>query len=264
MSDNLVTPNIYSQGSMVTITVNTFDNYGNPVAPDNLASPTYNLDYLTPSGAVNIFNDVIMVPITTTFYYANIDSTTLSTGTYCATITWYIGGIANTAQVKFTITPFDGINVLPVDPISRLRLRLRDNDPDPTRWVWTDQELSEYLQDSLDDLNAAPPRTSWFWFNVPLVYIQNILRGAEVLAMEAQAIKLSHSPIDYSDKGVSVSLRSQAGTYLNIASNLRDKYEQERLRIKRQLAYGFGYISTPNQPYISQPPIRGGSRFWNL
>jgi hypothetical protein len=263
MSD-IAVPNQYSQGSLVTITVNTLDTNGNPVSPDNLMPPIFNLDYLAESGPVTIFTGVVMVAITTTFYYANIDSTTLSTGTYCATITWTIDGYQNTAQVRFTVLPFDGTVLLPVDPISRLRLRLRDNDPDPTRWVWSDQELSEYLQDSLDDLNAAPPRTSWFWFNVPLVYIQNILRGAEVLAMEAQAIKLSHSPIDYNDKGVSVSLRSQAGTYLNIASNLRDKYEQERLRIKRQLAYGFGYISTPNQPYISQPPIRGGSRFWNL
>jgi hypothetical protein len=206
----------------------------------------------------------VTTPISSTFYYLNIDSTLLAIGSYVVTLTWVIAGQQMTKSVRFDILTFDGATLLPIDPISRLRLRLNDCDPDPTRWVWSDQALSEFLQDSLDDLNSAPPRTAWFWFNVPLIYVQNILRGAEVLALESMAIKLSHSPITYSDKGVSVNLQGQASTYSSIASNLREKYEQERLRIKRQYAYGTGYISTPSVPYMSVPPIRGAGRVWNV
>lgn len=260
-----MTPNIYSQGSLVTFTVNTLDNFGHAVPPDNLMAPTYTLNFQTPNGPVEIVPNGVMVPITTSFYYANQDSTFLSVGTYMASITWYVASVQMNVAVTFQIVPFDGMTgPLPNDPISRTRLRLKDNDSDATRWVWSDLELSEYLQDSLDDLNSAPPRTAWFWFNVPLQYVQNIIRGAEALAMEAQAVKLAHSPITYTDKGISVDMRGQAATYLNIATNLREKYDQERLRIKRQYSYGFGYISTPNMPYISTPPCRAYGRFFNL
>jgi hypothetical protein len=264
MYNPAIVTNQYTQGSLVTFTVYTLNSLSQPVPPDNLIPPTYSLDYETPNGPVTITQMAIMTPISTSFYYANIDSTLLAIGSYIATITWVISGMPMTQSVRFDILAFDGATLLPIDPISRLRIRMNDMDSDPTRWVFNDQQLSEFLQDALDDLNSAPPRSCWFWFNVPLQYIQNILRGAEVLAMESMAIKLSHSPITYNDKGVTVDLKSQAATYLNIASNLREKYEQERLRIKRQYAYGFGYITTPSVPYMSTPPLRGAGRVWNL
>lgn len=260
----VTTPNQYTQGSLVTLTVTTLNSNGQPVPPDNFNPPQIQISFESPNGAIIVINNAMMIPITNVWYYFNIDSTTLAVGSYVANISWFIQGQQNTATAYFSILPFDGAVISPIDPISRLRLRIKDNDSDPTRWVWTDQELSEYLQDSLDDLNSAPPLSSYFWFNVPLQYVQNILRGAEVLALEAQSVKLSHSPITYNDKGVTVNLQSQAQTYLSIASNLREKYEQERLRIKRQFAYGTGYITTPNLPYMSVPPIRSFGRFWNL
>jgi hypothetical protein len=264
MYNPAIMTNQYTQGALVTFTVYTLNSTGQPVPPDNLLSPTYSLDFETPNGAVNITPLAVMTPISSTFYYANVDSTLLAIGSYIATITWVIAGMQMTQSVRFDILAFDGATLLPIDPISKLRIRLNDMNSDPTRYVFTDQQLSEFLQDSLDDLNSAPPRSCWFWFSVPLIYVQNILRGAEVLAMESMAIKLSHSPITYQDKGVTVDLKSQAATYLNIASNLREKYEQERLRIKRQYAYGFAYIVSPSVPYVSQPPIRGSGRVWNI
>jgi hypothetical protein len=255
----------FTQGSLVTITVTTLDQYGHAVPPDNLVPPTYNNFFESPNGQIQIATNMLTTPITPTFFYANIDSTFLSVGSYTVVFTWTINGVVNTVTTNFDILVFDGATLLPIDPISRLRLRLKDNDIDPTRWVWSDQELSEYLQDALNDLNSAPPLSNWFWFNVPLQYVQNILLAAEAIAMQAQAIKLSHSPIVYNDKGVQVDMKGQAQTYQSISNILRDKADAERLRIKRtsSLAYRTGYIvGGAGSPYLSVPPIRAAGRGW--
>ena len=84
--------NQFTQGSLATITVNTLDQYGHPLPPDNLIFPTANLDYQTPNGPVNIFTGRVCNSINTTFYYINIDTTLLSTGSYLVTLLWTING----------------------------------------------------------------------------------------------------------------------------------------------------------------------------
>jgi hypothetical protein len=252
----------YSQGALVTITITTTDQYGNPVAPDNLMTPLIDVNYVTPDGDVNIISQALMTPITASFYYFNIDSSTLATGSYNVTGTAIVGGSSLQYPQIFDIVAGNGFTLLPVDPISRLRMRLKDNDPNPIKWVWTDMELSEYLQGSLDEFNMAPPRSNFYWMNVPLACMTNILKGAEISAMEANAIKVAHQPITYNDKGITVNLLSQAATYQNIARELREQQEKERLRIKRQMYPKSGFITTPDSPYMSYPPIRATDRRW--
>lgn len=254
----------YTRGSQVTFTVTTLNAFGHQITPDAQVSPVYTLYFNNPNSPIAIKTNVIMTPISSTFFYANVDTMLLSTGSYTATIAYIVDSITQTSTASFEVIDFDGATLLPIDPISKFRIRLKDNDIDPTRWVWSDQELSVYLQDALDDLNSAPARTNWFWFNVPLCFLQNIIRSAECLALEAQAIKLAHSPITYNDKGVSVNLQSQSGTYLSLANALRQKADEERLRIKRQFAYQMGFITMPSTPYMSNPPIRAFGRAWNL
>ena len=257
--------NFYTQGSLVTLTVTILDSLGNQTVTDGLTPPIISISFQTPAGSgITVINNSVMIPATSSMYYFNLDTTLLSTGCYVATITYIVGGQEMVYTPRFDITAFDGTVLLPIDPISRLRIRLRDNDIDPTRWVWSDLDLSEFLQDALDDLNSAPSKTNWYWFNIPLQYIQILLRGGEVFALESMAIKLSHSPITYNDKGVSVDLRGQAQTYLNIATNLREKYQADLLRVKRQLAYGTGYITSPTTPYMSNVPLRAFGRSWGV
>jgi hypothetical protein len=262
---NISTPTSqYTQGSLVTVTVNTLDQYGHPIPPDNMMTPVAALDYETPNGPVNIFQNKLCVAISTTFYYVNIDSTLLSTGSYNCTLSWYVGGQLMTAVIRFDILAFDGAVLLPIDPISRLRLRLKDHDPDPTRWIWSDQELSEYLNDALDNLNAAPPKGSFFWYNVPLQYMNAIFLYAEYLALNAQAMKIASQGVSYSDRNITVNKPAQAQLYSSLANTVFEKADAERLRIKRQDAYGFSYIVSQSSPYMSQPPLRAVGRYWSL
>ena len=264
MYSNQLTTNQYSQGSLVVLTVNTLDTYGHPVPPDDLMTPTCTVTYETPHGPIPIFVNKLCNIITTTFYYINIDSTLLSTGSYIATLSWFINLLPMTAVVRFDILPFDGAILLPIDLISRLRLRLKDMDPDPTRWIWNDQSLSEFLNDSLENFNSAPPRTSWFFFNVPLQYCNCILLYAEYLALSSQSIKIASQAVSYSDRNLSVNKPAQAQLYNSLAETVFSKADTERLRLKRQFAYGFGYISMPSMPYMSMPPLRAWGRGWSL
>ena len=255
-------PTQYSQGSQVVITVNTLDQNGNPLPPDNNVTPNYSIQIVTPQGNETVVNNALTTMVKPTFYIATIDSTRLAVGSYLATLNWQVSGMSMSAQVRFDIVQTDGFALLPMDPISQLRIRIRDNNNDPTLWVFGDQELSLFLQNSLDDMNAAPPRSSFYWYNVPIQCIPNILLGAEIAALESLAIKTAHEPVTYTDKGVTVNKPQQVATYQNIARMLRDKYEPERLRIKRNMQPAYGYIVQPSMPYMANVPLRAIQRNW--
>lgn len=252
----------YTQGALVTVTTTVTDQYGNPVAPDNMVSPTMSVSFETPNGSINIISDTIMTPITSSFFYANIDSTLLTVGSYSVTTTTYVAGVQMQYPQRFDIVAGNGFTLIPIDPISRVRLRLKDNDPDPTKYVWTDMEISEYLQGALDEFNMAPPRTNFFWMNVPISAMTNIMKGAQIAALEAEATRVAQQPITFNDKGITVNLPQQASTLQNIARELREHQEKERLRIKRQMYPKSGFIASPQMPYLSYPPIRASNRQW--
>lgn len=252
----------YTQGSLVTITITTTDQSGAVTPPDGMISPILNIDLVSPITTFTVVASAFMTPITSSWWYFNLDSTGIPLGSYIAVAGWTVGGFEVTQEVRFDIVGGDGFTLLPVDPISRLRLRLKDNDPNPIKWVWNDQELSEYLNGSLDEFNSAPPRSSFIWMNIPSVYITNILKGAQISALEAEATRVAQQPITYNDKGITVNLPQQASTLQNIARELREQQEKERLRIKRQMYPKSGFIVGQNTPYMSYPPLRASDRRW--
>ena len=172
-------PTTWSAGQLITVTVNTLDIYGDIAVPDY--NPTASLELITSNGTQNIFTNKLMTPINSSFYYVNIDSTYLTPGSYLVTTNWSVAGNAQSTLVYLTIVPFDGATLIVNDPISRLRIRLRDTSPDPTRWVWSEQDLSEFLNDSLSNLNASPPLTNMYWFDIPLQYLNAVFLYAEYL-----------------------------------------------------------------------------------
>lgn len=253
----------YTQGSLVTVTITTVDQNGIPTAPDNGSTPVGTCYMLNADGTVTaVILNAIMTPITTSWFYFNIDSMSLSVGSYTFSASATISGIEMVYNERFDVVAGDGFTLLPVDPISRLRLRLKDNDPNPAKWVWSDQELSEFLQGSLDEFNSAPPRSNFYWMTVPIVYMTNILKGAQIAALEAEATRVAQQPLTYNDKGITVNLPQQASTLQNIARELREQQEKERLRIKRQMYPKSGFIIGQNNPYMSYPPLRATDRRW--
>lgn len=253
--------NCYSQGSLATLTTTTLNSFGQPTPPDNNLLPVISVGFVTPDGTEPVVTNALMTPITSTFYYYNIDTTYLGIGTYQVTISWIVGGDESVFTPTFSVIPFNPMSPTPMDPISKLRILLLDNDVDPTRWIFNDLELSTYLNMSLDAFNAAPPRSAFFWFNVPMQSVMNIILYSQYLALQSQATKIASQPIQYSDKGLTVDKFRQSQTYLNIANIIKEQAEAERLRQKRQMQYqSWGYIASANMPSMVHPPLRA----WNV
>src|ERR1700693_3665324 len=98
----------YTQGSQVTVTVTTLDQFGHPVPPDDLITPTADVYYMNPNGPIPIKIILLAIPITNTFYYIHIDTMLLSVGSYDVTFYWVIAGQQMSVTTRFDVVPFDG------------------------------------------------------------------------------------------------------------------------------------------------------------
>lgn len=115
----------------------------------------------------------------------------------------------------------------------RLRILLRDNNPDrnyhfrpPTHeetisqfsrvfgFIWENGELKEYMERSLDEIIAAPPRTPFS--NVDSMVAMRpewrtlLLTGAMVFALQAMRINWIADEFDYTIGGVSLNLEKSS------------------------------------------------------
>ena len=256
----------YTLGSMVTLTLTVTEPNGNLAIPDNNQTPTVNVFFETPSGPVEIIANKLFLAINNSYYYTTIDSVYLSVGSYIAVSSWIYQGQQMNKSLRFDILAFDGQVILPLDPISRLRIALKDNNPNPTRWIWSDQELSEYLNRALENFNSMPPRGNFFWYTLPVYYYDCILLYAQYLAIQAQAFKLASQGVAYNDRNISLNIPAQAQMYQSMASTLQQIASDKAKLLKRQYGNGFtSYISTPSIAYASNIPLRvfGGALFGN-
>jgi len=155
-------------------------------------------------------------------------------------------------------------NILPSDPISRLRIELGDASIDPSKWVFSDIELQLFLSETLDDMNVAPPRTIYVWSGVPGLWIPNILLGSKARALLTMSIKIAASPISYNDKGVQISKLAQFNNYKSLYESIWAIYRAEKDRIKRTSNMPVsGWIVSAQSPYQIFPPLRASDRrFW--
>ena len=141
-----------------------------------------------------------------------------------------------------------------VDLIRRLRITLRDNNPDrnyhfrpPAHeatinqfnqvfgFIWQDEELSEFLAQSLDSISAAPPRTP-FRDVCDLVTCRPewrtlLLTGAASRALLALMINWIADEFDYSIGGVSLSIE-KSSKYESAANNFKDAFDSQLERAK--------------------------------
>ena len=128
--------------------------------------------------------------------------------------------------------------------IGMLRLYLRDY-PHLNRLISgeesSDRFLSWAILDTLDDFNATPPLispTSIATFPSP-----SLLReGAAARVLESVSILGTRNYINFSDGGTSVSFTANLPLIQNMASMLRNSYEQKKLRLKTavNISQGFG------------------------
>lgn len=161
-----------------------------------------------------------------------------------------------------------------VDLIRRLRILLRDNNPDrnyhfrpPAHeetvqqfnrvfgFIWEDNELEEYLEEAMNLIVAAPPRTPFASLDQ---FIQTrpewrtlLLNGAMMQAIFAVMLNWIADEFDYSIGGVSLGLEKSA-KYESAYQALKDAWTEQLDRAKQtvkiiaglqQPKYGIGIRS---------------------
>lgn len=147
--------------------------------------------------------------------------------------------------------------------IRRLRFLLRDNNPDRNYrfvppdhqrviqnftetfgFMWTDEELYEYLILAVDALNMYPPIESYTLMNLPN-YLQTIVVvKAGAFALDALAINWMHDEFDYSIAGVSLQIE-KSSKYQGMSEKLSQEYQTALDRYKD---FGVKYVKGIQQP----------------
>lgn len=137
--------------------------------------------------------------------------------------------------------------------IARLRTLLRDNNPDRNYrfrppntdkfiqtqtevfgYVWTDEEMLEYILMALDDLNSYPPYRNDTLATLPDRWRSAVLIRACAFACRAAAINWAVDEMTYSIGGVSLDLE-KSSKYQAMADGFDQQYEQMRTGVKASI-----------------------------
>lgn len=161
------------------------------------------------------------------------------------------------------------------DVIRRLRILLRDNNPDrnyhfrpPAHedtvrqfnrvfgYIWQDGELGEYIDRSLDEIIAAPPRTPFANVDQMVAYRREwttlLLTGAMWFALHGLQINWIADEFDYSIGGVSLNLE-KSSKYEAAAQSSAEQFDKQLEKAKatiniikglQQPRYGTGIRSS--------------------
>jgi len=147
--------------------------------------------------------------------------------------------------------------------IRKLRFILRDNNPDrnyhfmpPAQeevvqgftqkfgYVWEDEELFEYIDFAISDVNNHPPRESWEIGSLPHRLWSMVLSQAAATALRALAINWVHDEFDGSISGIALSLE-KSQKYLSIKENFEAAFSRQLTEHKD---FGVRYVVGVRQP----------------
>ncbi len=168
------------------------------------------------------------------------------------------------------------------DLVHRLRTLLRDNNPDrnyhfrpPSHeetvrqynrvfgFIWLDDELKEYLEQSMNSIALSPPFTPFQSLDQMATQYPSwksvLLSGAMFWALNAVRINWVADEFDYSIGGISLSI-DKASKYGDIASNVSEQFDKQLEKAKatvniirgvQQPKYGSG-IRSSFGPYVGK------------
>ncbi len=202
-----------------------------------------------------------------------------------------VGGPVQQVLQEFTVTDKQivgpeslatSFSPIEADCIRRLRILLRDNNPDrnyhfrpPAHedtvrqfnrvfgYIWQDGELDEFIQRSLDEIIAAPPRTPFANVDSMVAYRREwttlLLTGAMWYALHALQINWIADEFDYSIGGVSLNLE-KSSKYEAAAQSAQEQFDKQLEKAKatvniikglQQPRYGTG-IRSAFGPYAGR------------
>lgn len=165
-----------------------------------------------------------------------------------------VGGPIQTVAQEFHVRDREALaapiyTVVQTDLIRRLRMLLRDQNPDkfykfrpPAHeetvdqfsrvfgYIWEDEELFEYLLNSLDMISASPPRTPFNSIDEMAMYRSDwktlLLTGAMIYALQALQINWVADEFDYSIGGVSLTI-DKSSKYESLKQGARDLFDKQ-------------------------------------
>jgi len=175
-----------------------------------------------------------------------------------------VGGPIQTVVQEFhvrdreTVTP-TCFTVAQADLIRRLRILLRDQNPDkfykfrpPAHeetvdqfsrvfgYIWEDEELAEYLEQSLGMVISAPPRTPFRDVDDLVVsrpeWKTLLLTGGMFWALQALQINWVADEFDYSIGGVSLTI-DKSSKYESLKQGASDQFDKQLEKAKATIKY---------------------------
>lgn len=122
--------------------------------------------------------------------------------------------------------------------VNDVRQRLMDYD-DVNMPLFTkqiqDEDLAVNIADAVDDFNETPPIFTRVYTVDNFPFKQLLLDGAVVRALKLAALKELRGEMQYNDGGVSSTINYKFSQFTALRQELEQKYEQDKLRRKRQL-----------------------------
>lgn len=161
----------------------------------------------------------------------------------CDYSTYWVASVDTTVEPKLTSVPSNIITNYSLgfeELLTRLRRLLMDSPTDPRMQRWTDEDLIEYINISIGDINATPPNSNYNLTNIPSGWTSLILTRARFEAWLSRSGLEVAKEFNFGFGGVSLQIdRSQK--YLSISDKAWQAYN-ERLT-KAKLANLMGTIS---------------------
>jgi hypothetical protein len=175
---------------------------------------------------------------------------------------------------NFRIEPFEATTAPEekqelAELVMSLRVLLRDNNPDRNYhfnppasedfthqqtqtfgYIWTDDELLEYLQMSVDTINSFEPRTGFTITNFDQEVRTLLLHGAALQALIALSLNWVVEEFSYSIGGISLTI-DKASKYMSLKSNLEELFNKELEAYKKSIHVTKG---------LQQPRFNPGAR----
>lgn len=147
--------------------------------------------------------------------------------------------------------------------IRKLRFILRDNNPDrnyhfmpPAQeeviqgftqkfgYVWEDEELFEYIDFAISDLNNTPPREMWEISSLPHRLFSVILSQAAATALRALAINWAHEEWQGDISGVGLNIE-KSSKYVTLKENFEASYAKQ---LDTHKEFGVRYVVGVRKP----------------
>jgi len=143
--------------------------------------------------------------------------------------------------------------------ISYLRQVL--NDTDGACQIFDDAQLFAYIDLALQDVNSHPTKTFYTLETLPRDWVNVVILGAYVFALNAQSISEKARNFVVSDQGISYTPPDVPGHLTSIATQMEQKYQLEKEKIKaneRPLLLGIGSsrVIVPNPNFIKFRHLR--------